>query len=176
MHLKKIASGLWRVTLIAHRYLGIAMGILMTMWFLSGIVMMYVAFPHITEVQRVRTLAPIPWATCCRFGNEIAADEPVLLVHVENMSREPVLRLRRAGKSDAALDLTHGLIVPIDIDRARAVALDAAPRIIGSRDEAQLECGRRGLDRNVSDPASPQLASILRASHDRAWQDVGPRM
>jgi hypothetical protein len=131
MLLKKIASGWWRVSLIAHRYLGIAMGIVMAMWFLSGIVMMYVAFPHITEVQRVRTLAPVSWTTCCRFGNEIAADEPVLLVQVENMSRVPALRLRRVGKSDVALDLTHGLIVPIDIDRARAIALDAAPRIIG---------------------------------------------
>jgi hypothetical protein len=131
MHLKKIASAGWRVSLIAHRYLGIAIGVVMTMWFLSGIVMMSVAFPHITEVQRVRTLAPIPWATCCRFGNEIAADEPVLLVQVENMSREPVIRLRRAGKPDTALDLAHGLVMQIDNDRARAIALDAAPRIIG---------------------------------------------
>src|SRR5580700_10868640 len=129
MLLKKIASGWWRVSLIAHRYLGIAMGIVMAMWFLSGIVMMYVAFPHITEVQRVRTLAPVSWTTCCRFGNEIAADEPVLLVQVENMSREPVIRLRRAGKPDTALDLAHGLVMQIDNDRARAIALDAAPRI-----------------------------------------------
>jgi hypothetical protein len=131
MHLKKIASGGWRVSFIAHRYLGIAMGVLMTMWFLSGIVMMYVAFPHVTEVQRVRTLAPIPWATCCHFGNEIAADELVLLVQVENMSREPVLRLRRVGKPDAALDLAQGLVMRIDSGRARAIALEAAPRIIG---------------------------------------------
>jgi uncharacterized iron-regulated membrane protein len=131
MLLKKIASGWWRVSLIAHRYLGIAMGVVMTMWFLSGIVMMYVAFPHITEVQRVRTLAPISWTACCRFGNEIAAGEPVLGIQVEDVAREPVLRLRRVGKPDTALDLAHGLVMQIDNDRARAIALDAAPRIIG---------------------------------------------
>jgi hypothetical protein len=37
---------LWRTTVILHRYLGIAVGLLMLSWFVSGIVMMYVAFPN----------------------------------------------------------------------------------------------------------------------------------
>jgi hypothetical protein len=40
-----MASGLWRALVIAHRYLGIAVGVLMLMWFASGMVMMYVGFP-----------------------------------------------------------------------------------------------------------------------------------
>ena len=31
---------LWRTAVILHRYLGIAIGLLMVMWFVSGIVMM----------------------------------------------------------------------------------------------------------------------------------------
>jgi hypothetical protein len=35
----------WQALIIAHRYLGGAVGLLMVMWFVSGIVMMYVGFP-----------------------------------------------------------------------------------------------------------------------------------
>jgi hypothetical protein len=37
-----MAGFLWRTLVILHRYLGIAVGLLMLIWFLSGIVMMYV--------------------------------------------------------------------------------------------------------------------------------------
>jgi hypothetical protein len=33
---------LWRTLVILHRYLGIAVGVVMLIWFASGIVMMYV--------------------------------------------------------------------------------------------------------------------------------------
>jgi uncharacterized iron-regulated membrane protein len=56
-----MANGLWRALVILHRYLGIAIGLLMAVWFVSGIVMMYVGFPRLTEAERVRALAPIPW-------------------------------------------------------------------------------------------------------------------
>ena len=44
---------LWRATVITHRYLGIAIGLLMVMWFVSGIVMMYVPFPQVKEAERL---------------------------------------------------------------------------------------------------------------------------
>ena len=50
---------LWRTLVISHRYLGIAVGILMLLWFASGIVMMYVGFPRFTEQDRMSALAPI---------------------------------------------------------------------------------------------------------------------
>jgi hypothetical protein len=37
---------IWSLLLTLHRYLGIAVGLVMLMWFASGIVMMYVAFPE----------------------------------------------------------------------------------------------------------------------------------
>jgi hypothetical protein len=50
---------MWRALVIIHRYLGVAAGALMVMWFLSGIVMMYVGFPRVTETERIQTLEPI---------------------------------------------------------------------------------------------------------------------
>ena len=40
--LRTMASFLWRALVAVHRYLGIAVGLVMLMWFCSGIVMMYV--------------------------------------------------------------------------------------------------------------------------------------
>jgi hypothetical protein len=48
---------MWQALVITHRYLEVAAGALM--WFLSGIVVMYVGFPRVTETERVRTLEPI---------------------------------------------------------------------------------------------------------------------
>ncbi|MYN38528.1 PepSY domain-containing protein [Duganella sp. FT109W] len=42
-----------------HRWLGIVLGLLVLLWFGSGIVMMYVPYPSLTEQERMAWLAPI---------------------------------------------------------------------------------------------------------------------
>jgi len=42
-----------------HRWLGIAIGLLVLLWFGSGIVMMYVPYPELTEQERMGWLAPL---------------------------------------------------------------------------------------------------------------------
>src|SRR6266702_3117381 len=127
-----MANALWRTMVVTHRYLGVAVGLLMVMWFASGIVMMYVGFPRVTEEMRTRTLAPISWQACCRFGERLAADdETVLRAQVENLAGGPAMRLQRPGRLDTPIDLAHGVAMRIDADQARAIVLDAAPRIIG---------------------------------------------
>jgi hypothetical protein len=46
LHTTKITNALWRTLIVTHRYFGIAVGLLMATWFVSGIVMMYVGFPQ----------------------------------------------------------------------------------------------------------------------------------
>ena len=46
-----------RLILLLHRYLGIAVGALMVMWCLSGVVMMYVSYPALGENIRLKALA-----------------------------------------------------------------------------------------------------------------------
>jgi len=43
---------------IGHRWIGIATCLLFAMWFVSGLVMMYVAFPSLTEGERIAALSP----------------------------------------------------------------------------------------------------------------------
>jgi tryptophan-rich sensory protein len=42
----------WQTLVVLHRYLGVAVGLLMVMWFASGIVMMYVGLPSVTDEER----------------------------------------------------------------------------------------------------------------------------
>jgi len=52
--------GSWKRQLhLWHRWLGIVIGLLVLLWFGSGIVMMYVPYPELTEEERMRWLAPL---------------------------------------------------------------------------------------------------------------------
>lgn len=46
---------------LTHRWIGIGTCLLLAMWFLSGVVMMYMPFPSLTQVERLAGLAPIHW-------------------------------------------------------------------------------------------------------------------
>lgn len=52
MNLKKVKAALFFV----HRWLGVGMCLLFAMWFGSGIVMMYVEYPELTETERLSNL------------------------------------------------------------------------------------------------------------------------
>ncbi len=152
-----MANFLWRTLVIFHRYLGIAVGILMLVWFASGIVMMYVGFPRLTEQERLSALAPIPWQACCRVADGLIPDDQQFYrVQVENLLGVPVLRLRRPPRPDAVIDLAEGVGVRrFDTADARAIALDTVTRIAGPAavasaatiDEDQWTIGRYHRDR-----------------------------
>lgn len=45
-----------RLTYLAHRWLGVGGCLLMLVWFLSGIVMLYVGYPKLTPEERFASL------------------------------------------------------------------------------------------------------------------------
>lgn len=128
-----MAKGLWRTLVVVHRYLGIAVGLLMLMWFGSGIVMMYVGYPELSDADRLRALSPINWRTCCNFGDAGFRDnEQFGRVEVESLLGRPVLRLARPPLPDDLIDLAAGRRMdPVDLERAEAIARDAVPRMLG---------------------------------------------
>jgi len=150
-------SFLWRVLVIFHRYLGIAVGILMLIWFASGIVMMYVGFPRFTDQERISALSSIPWQTCCRVASGLIQDDQQFYrVQIENLLGTPVLRLRLPPRPDTVIDLAQGVDVRrFDIADTQAIALDAATRMTGpaavvsaaATDEDQWTVGRYRRDR-----------------------------
>src|SRR3984893_11597821 len=128
-----MTSFLWRATVITHRYLGVAVGLLMLAWFASGVVMMYVAYPELTDRDRLASLAPIPWEACCLiYSQNFADDDPIRAVQIQTLAGEPVLRIRPEGRPGRLS--SFGLSAPtleIDESKARAVVVDAAQQIIG---------------------------------------------
>src|SRR3569833_726339 len=140
---------MFRALVFIHRYVGIAVGLLMATWCLSGVVMMYVPFPRVTEDQRIAGLPPIEWAGCCRFAESdssgpaagpIADGTSVSDFQLEMLGDRPVLRATFAGSGRRMIDLRDGETIESvsDEDTARAASLfgrsvgaNEAPRAVG---------------------------------------------
>jgi hypothetical protein len=129
---KDAGRRLWLTLVVIHRYLGVALGLLMLVWFASGIVMMYVPYPQRGESERTVALAPIPWAQCCNLaGVPLAGGNLIEAAQVENVADRPVLRLRSGG-SPIIADLIGGHILSVGDAEARRIAEITAERIAGS--------------------------------------------
>lgn len=109
--------------MLTHRYLGVGVGLLMLVWFSSGIVMLFVRWPEVTEAERAAGLAPIPWDRCCdltSFGPAQVLDDAV----VEAVAGRPVLRT--GGET---FDLARGgVLAPLTRSEALQVARAHAGR------------------------------------------------
>ena len=47
-------NGMMRLLTLLHRWLGVVFCLLFAMWFATGIVMHFVAFPALTEAERIQ--------------------------------------------------------------------------------------------------------------------------
>jgi hypothetical protein len=57
--MRKVLSSIKRWLILLHRWLGVAFCLLFAMWFASGVVMIYVPYPRLTEPERVAGLLPL---------------------------------------------------------------------------------------------------------------------
>ena len=48
-----------------HRWTGVAACVLMLLWFISGIVMLFVGYPKLTPWERLANMPALQPATCC---------------------------------------------------------------------------------------------------------------
>ncbi|SFG99840.1 peptidase [Methylobacterium gossipiicola] len=69
--MRRVLKSLKRWLILGHRWLGIATGLFFATWVLSGLVMMYVPFPNLTEAARLAGLSPIAWERV-RLGPDAA--------------------------------------------------------------------------------------------------------
>jgi hypothetical protein len=134
-----------RILLLTHRYLGIAVGALMVMWCLSGVVMMYVGYPALHEFERLEHLTPIEWRGCCKLSEAPQAEaKAVDNFQVEMLAGRPVLYLGDTANS-RPIDLATGSAVDaISAEQAATVARRfasgpkaATARILGLIDHDQ---------------------------------------
>ena len=124
--------GLWprfrRALYWTHRWLGVAGCLLFVMWFISGIVMMYVAFPALTEEERLGGLSPLALDAVATDPAELLAGplaprRLVLETLAAGPQAGPVWRITTAEGARLALSARDGrLLARSDASTAQAIA------------------------------------------------------
>ncbi len=115
-----------RLILALHRYLALAAGLLLTVWCLTGVVMMYAPYPRLTQEERRDGLVPLDLSGCCRVASLGIADQAKVTRFSLTMSAgTPVLRLTTDLGGDQAFDLAAGRALgPATPELAAAVAAE----------------------------------------------------
>ncbi len=113
-----------RLLFLTHRYLGIAMGLVITLWCLSGFVMMYVQYPDLDDQERLAGLETLDLSTCCRMPNDFSNIE-LDRFRMEMLNDRLVLRLLD-GRYQYVIDLLSGEYLTSFYDEAHSIATVAA--------------------------------------------------
>ena len=112
----------WRLMLLMHRYVGIAIGTLILVWCLSGFVMMYVAYPSMQSSDRLQGLSELRLTSCCDLSNsEFILDTVVQSISVEMLDDQPIIHVIDDYGLSQTLDLASGMAMsfsePAILDR-----------------------------------------------------------
>ena len=103
---------LFRTMVFTHRWVGIAIGWLMLMWCLSGIVMLYVQYPDLTQSERLAHLEPLRVDRCCTAQNvPLAATARIASFSMEMLDGSLLLRLMPEGGAVVLLEPETGSVV-----------------------------------------------------------------
>ncbi|MEX0740736.1 MAG: PepSY domain-containing protein [Pseudohongiella sp.] len=143
-----------RIILLIHRYLAVAVGLLMTLWCLSGFVMMYQSFPALSNDDRLAGLQTLDLSQCCDLADFAPHDEtPVGNFRLEMLLGDPVLRLSgrdgistvnlRNGESVSPLD--EAAVLQVAREFAQGNDLEGTPEVAGIVDIDQwtMQSARR---------------------------------
>lgn len=114
-----------RLTYLIHRWTGVAACVLMALWFVSGIVMLFIGYPKLTPWERLQTLPALQTENCCAplvaaLAHSSAPDkvQEIVLTSIRN---QPYYRLREANGSYLVVDARSGKLAP-SVDAHTAIA------------------------------------------------------
>jgi hypothetical protein len=137
-----------RTLVYTHRWLGIALGLLFLLWFVSGVIMMYARMPELDPGDRLAALAPLNPAVFTSPLPPAALSSSIRLTMFEG---RPVYRFIERGRPRVVFADTGEALAPLNIERAQAVvrtlpfAASASPRFEGRLEDAdQWTFGVRG--------------------------------
>jgi uncharacterized iron-regulated membrane protein len=121
--MRRLARQAQRWLYLVHRWIGIATCILFALWFFSGVVMMYVAFPTLTDSERRALLPSIDWQKVKLTPEQALAaagqhDWPHSL-RLEMLGAEPVYRLMPWDHSRVTISAVDGRkMTQVEADQA----------------------------------------------------------
>jgi len=97
---------------LVHRWFGVAMCLLFAMWFATGIIMMYVEYPELTEGERLATLPPLDFGRVALSVDEAAAGSglgrDVATAVLTSIGERPAYLLRADGGAPAIVYADDG--------------------------------------------------------------------
>ena len=112
-----------RAILILHRYTGVLVGVLMTLWCLSGFVMMYQGFPGVTEEERLAGLQPLNLSAPLALDRlPFADEEEARSFRLEMLGGQPVLRMNGRGGGATYNLLTGDELEALSVQEVAQVA------------------------------------------------------
>lgn len=121
-----------RWAFLAHRWLGIALCWLLALWFVSGVVMMYVGYPKLTPGERLGAL-PILVEACCPVPPErvfaLAGEgSRIQSLRLTSIGDRAVYVATLPGQRYLTVDAVHGgVLANVDVAQALRSAAPFAP-------------------------------------------------
>ncbi|MCJ2016538.1 PepSY domain-containing protein [Methylobacterium sp. E-065] len=182
-----------RWLLLFHRWAGIAAGLFFALWIGSGLVMLYVPFPTLTEAERLGRLTPIAWDRVAVSPDEALrvsglGGVPAAFT-LEMQGTEPAYRIEGQDSARATVSARTGeRLGPLTPEDARHLAAQGAPdaRVeLVDRDQwtvtARYDPLRPFLKVALGDPAGTELYLSQRTGavaldttrFERGWNWVG---
>src|SRR5690606_23024317 len=121
-----------RMVYLVHRWAGVAACILMALWFVSGVVMLFIGYPKLMPQERLHNLPVLQAAGCCLPVEQALrlADKPeaVQEVVLTSIAGKPHYRLRQGNGRYLTVDaLTGEPAGPVDERRALRAAESYLP-------------------------------------------------
>jgi len=110
-----------RILVYTHRWLGIALGVLFVVWFVSGIVMMYARMPELSTTERLARLPAINSAHI-RTVPPAPAEGDITRLTIGTLEGRPVFRVTARGRTDLVFADTGDALAPVDADQAIRIA------------------------------------------------------
>ena len=174
-----------KTILVVHRYLGVLTGILMTLWCLSGFVMMYQAYPATSTHETLQALEQLDFSRCCGLSEQqLDTLATTANLRIEARNGHPVVE---RGLGTAPTSLLTGAALPAPDtelllqsarDFARGNGLAGEPRIEGLIDIDQwtVQTARRNAPvYKVALDDTAGTALYLSGNSGQVFQDTNRR-
>lgn len=130
---------MFRLLILVHRYLGIAIGLIVALWCLSGFVMMYVQYPDVTEREYLASLPAIDTSDCCVVNHEVLEQlDGIDAFTIEMLAGQPALRARFGRDVSLLVNLDSGWWYPSIDQEAALMQTDAYIAATGIRGESRF--------------------------------------
>jgi hypothetical protein len=124
-----------RTLFLVHRWLGVVLALLMAVWAISGITMMYVAFPDTSSEERLAGLQPLDLSGCC--ADAAVPEGPLASASVEMLLGRPVLRVM-TEQGPNALPLDGRALPEVGVAEAGAIAGTHVRQTFGATPAVQV--------------------------------------